>query len=144
MLSCRQFMSKCSVHFDWNTFFCNNHPALITQMICYQNAPFSAPTSTCDQLRQQTVALAVTTRRINIRPNTVSYHKERIASVLFGAHGYDPVHPAYNPYFSACFFSRNSVFLSQQISHQCFSAGLSAQPNGANGLGCAQKKGLAS
>jgi hypothetical protein len=42
------------------------------------------------------------------------------------------VHPAYNPYFSACFFSRNSVFLSQQISKQCFSAGLSAQPNGAN------------
>jgi hypothetical protein len=22
-----------------------------------------------------------------------------------------PVHPAYNPYFSACFFSKNSVFL---------------------------------
>jgi hypothetical protein len=42
-----------------------------------------------------------------------------------------PVHPAYNPYFSACLFSRNSVFLSQQISQQCFSAGLSAQPNGA-------------
>jgi hypothetical protein len=42
-----------------------------------------------------------------------------------------PVHPAYNPYFSACFFSRNSVFLSQQINQQCFSAGLSAQPNGA-------------
>jgi hypothetical protein len=40
-----------------------------------------------------------------------------------------PVHPAYNPYFSACFFIRNSVFLSQQISQQCFSAGLSAQPN---------------
>jgi hypothetical protein len=33
--------------------------------------------------------------------------------------------------FSACFFSRNSVFLSQQISQQCFSAGLSAQLNGA-------------
>jgi hypothetical protein len=44
---------------------------------------------------------------------------------------YDPVHPAYNPYFSACFFSRNNIFLSQQISQQCFSAGLSAQPNGA-------------
>jgi hypothetical protein len=42
-----------------------------------------------------------------------------------------PVHPAYNPYFSACFFSWNSVFLSQQINQQCFSAGLSAQPNGA-------------
>jgi hypothetical protein len=43
----------------------------------------------------------------------------------------DSVHPAYNPSFSACFFSRNSIFLSQQISQQCFSAGLSAQPNGA-------------
>jgi hypothetical protein len=41
------------------------------------------------------------------------------------------VHPAYNPSFSACFFSRNNIFLSQQISQQCFSAGLSAQPNGA-------------
>jgi hypothetical protein len=36
---------------------------------------------------------------------------------------------AYNPSFSACFFSRNNIFLSQQISQQCFSAGLSAQPN---------------
>jgi hypothetical protein len=44
--------------------------------------------------------------------------------------GFGPVHPAYNPSFSACFFSRNSIFLSQQISQQCFSAGLSAQPNG--------------
>jgi hypothetical protein len=43
-----------------------------------------------------------------------------------------PVHPAYNLYFSACFFSWNSIFLSQQISQQCFSADLSAQPNGAN------------
>jgi hypothetical protein len=42
---------------------------------------------------------------------------------------YGPVHPAYNPSFSACFFSQNNVFLSQQISQQCFSAGLSAQPN---------------
>jgi hypothetical protein len=41
-----------------------------------------------------------------------------------------PVHPAYNPYYSACFFIQNSVFLSQQISQRCFSAGLSAQPNG--------------
>jgi hypothetical protein len=38
-------------------------------------------------------------------------------------------HPAYNPSFSACFFSQNSIFLSQQISQQCFSAGLLAQPN---------------
>jgi hypothetical protein len=43
----------------------------------------------------------------------------------------EPVHPAYNPSFSACFFSRNHIFLSQQISQQCFSAGLPAQPNGA-------------
>jgi hypothetical protein len=42
------------------------------------------------------------------------------------------VHPAYNPYFSACFFSQNNIFLSQQINQPCFSAGLSAQPNGAN------------
>jgi hypothetical protein len=39
------------------------------------------------------------------------------------------VHSAYNPSFSACFFSRNRIFLSQQISQQYFSAGLSAQPN---------------
>jgi hypothetical protein len=44
---------------------------------------------------------------------------------------YGPVHPAYNPSFSACFFNWNSIFLSQQISQQCFSTGLSAQPNGA-------------
>jgi hypothetical protein len=43
---------------------------------------------------------------------------------------YGPVHQAYNPHFSACFFSRNSIFLSQQISQQYFSVGLSAQPNG--------------
>jgi hypothetical protein len=47
------------------------------------------------------------------------------------------VHPAYNPSFSACFFSRNSIFLSQQISQQCFLAGLSAQPNGHGRLSCA-------
>jgi hypothetical protein len=40
-----------------------------------------------------------------------------------------PVHLAYNPSFLAYFFSQNSIFLSQQISQQCFSAGLSAQPN---------------
>jgi hypothetical protein len=33
---------------------------------------------------------------------------------------FGPVHPAYNPYFSACFFSRNSIFLSQQISQRYF------------------------
>jgi hypothetical protein len=41
-----------------------------------------------------------------------------------GHHLTGPVHPAYNPSFSACFFSWNSIFLSQQISQQCFSAGL--------------------
>jgi hypothetical protein len=40
------------------------------------------------------------------------------------------VHPAYNPYFLACFFNQNSVFLSQQINQQYFLVGLSAQPNG--------------
>jgi hypothetical protein len=45
---------------------------------------------------------------------------------LFG-----PVHLTYNPSFLACFFIQNSIFLSQQISQQCFSAGLLAQPNGA-------------
>jgi hypothetical protein len=33
--------------------------------------------------------------------------------------------------FQLVFFSRNSIFLSQQISQQYFSVGLSAQPNGA-------------
>jgi hypothetical protein len=37
---------------------------------------------------------------------------------------FGPVHLAYNPSYSACFFSRNSIFLSQKISQQCFSAGL--------------------
>jgi hypothetical protein len=40
------------------------------------------------------------------------------------------IHSVYNSSFSACFFNRNNVFLSQQISQQYFSAGLSAQPNG--------------
>jgi hypothetical protein len=43
----------------------------------------------------------------------------------------ESVHLAYNSSFSAYFFRRNIIFLSQQISQQCFSAGLSAQPNGA-------------
>jgi hypothetical protein len=53
--------------------------------------------------------------------------------VFFRSSGenYGSVHPACNPYFSACFFSQNSVFLSQQISQQCFSASLSALLNGA-------------
>jgi hypothetical protein len=45
-------------------------------------------------------------------------------------YNYGPVYLAYNPSFSVCFFSQNSIFLSQQISQQCFLAGLSAQPNG--------------
>jgi hypothetical protein len=39
------------------------------------------------------------------------------------------VHSAYNSFFSACFFRQNNIFLSQQISQQCFSAGSSAQLN---------------
>jgi hypothetical protein len=34
------------------------------------------------------------------------------------------VHLAYNPSYSACFFSQNSIFLSKKISQQCFSSGL--------------------
>jgi hypothetical protein len=37
---------------------------------------------------------------------------------------YDPVHLAYNPSYSAYFFSQISIFLSQKISQQCFSADL--------------------
>jgi hypothetical protein len=44
-----------------------------------------------------------------------------------------PVHPAYNPYFSAYFFSQNNIFLSQQISVS--SADLSTQPNGGLQMG---------
>jgi hypothetical protein len=39
------------------------------------------------------------------------------------------VYPAYNPYFSVCFFNWNNIFFSPEISQQYFSAGLSAQPN---------------
>ena len=38
-----------------------------------------------------------------------------------------PVRFSYNPYFSACFFSRNSIFLSQQISRNSVSACFSAK-----------------
>jgi hypothetical protein len=53
----------------------------------------------------------------------------RLAIFTFGwideiSHFYSPVYLAYNPSFSACFFSRNNIFLSQKISQQCFSAGL--------------------
>jgi hypothetical protein len=53
-----------------------------------------------------------------------------LASVDYSNNDIGPVYSAYNPSFSVCFFSRNNIFLSQQISQQCFSAGLSAQPNG--------------
>jgi hypothetical protein len=44
-----------------------------------------------------------------------------LASEKFGIEDdYGPVHSAYNTSFSACFFSRNSIFPSQQISQQCF------------------------
>jgi hypothetical protein len=59
------------------------------------------------------------------------YWKARPPTFFWPFELYGPVHPAYNLYFLTCFFSRNSVFLSQQISQQCFSASLSAQPNGA-------------
>jgi hypothetical protein len=45
---------------------------------------------------------------------------------------FGPVHPAYNPSFLAYFFSQNSIFLSQKISRNSISAGLSAQPNAPN------------
>jgi hypothetical protein len=35
-----------------------------------------------------------------------------------------PVHLAYNPFYSAYFFSRDNIFFSQKINQQCFSAGL--------------------
>jgi hypothetical protein len=57
--------------------------------------------------------------------------KKRLRRSRAGPKAIGLVHPAYNPSFLACFFSWNSIFLSQQISQQCFSAGLSAQPNGA-------------
>jgi hypothetical protein len=41
-----------------------------------------------------------------------------------------PVRLSYNSYFSACFFSRNSVFLSQQISEQYFQPWLFSEANG--------------
>jgi hypothetical protein len=65
--------------------------------------------------------------------SNVSYTSQRQYSQLAQIFRRWPVHPAYNPSFLTCFFSRNSVFLSQQIIQRCFSAGLSAQPNGADG-----------
>jgi hypothetical protein len=44
--------------------------------------------------------------------------------------GFGPVRLSYNPYFLAYFFSRNNVFLSQQISEQYFSHSFSAKRTG--------------
>jgi len=49
----------------------------------------------------------------------------------YGTHK-GPVRWSYNPYFSACFFSRNSVFLSQQISRNSISTCFFSEANGAN------------
>ena len=46
-------------------------------------------------------------------------------------HYYGHVRLSYNPYFSACFFSRNSIFLSQQISRNSVSACFFSEANGA-------------
>jgi hypothetical protein len=64
---------------------------------------------------------------------TQSWSKDDVVRTYIDANG--SVHPAYNSSFSTCFFSRNNIFLSQQISQRCFSAGLSAEPNGANFIG---------
>ena len=45
---------------------------------------------------------------------------------------YQTVRFSYNPSFSACFFSRNSVFLSQQISRNSVSICFFSEANGAN------------
>jgi len=42
-----------------------------------------------------------------------------------------PVRLSYNPSFSACFFSRNSIFLSQQISGNSVSTCFFSKANGA-------------
>jgi len=44
---------------------------------------------------------------------------------------FGPVRFSYNPYFSACFFSRNRVFLSQQIRRNNVSACFFSEANGA-------------
>jgi hypothetical protein len=41
------------------------------------------------------------------------------------------VYPAYNPSFSACFFSAGTIFFSHNKSGNSILVGLSAQPNGA-------------
>jgi hypothetical protein len=51
------------------------------------------------------------------------------ASSTTSDHG--PVRLSYNPYFLACFFSCNSVFLSQQINEQYFQPWFFSKANGA-------------
>jgi hypothetical protein len=52
----------------------------------------------------------------------ISLRKEETKGYIRDACG--PIHLAYNPSYSAYFFSRNSIFLSQKINQQCFPAGL--------------------
>jgi len=77
--------------------FCNNHPALITQMICYQIAPFSAPTTTAINWGSKLLHLPL--RHAELILDCIQFRKERIASVLFGAHVYIPsIIPSYKLY----------------------------------------------
>jgi len=50
-----------------------------------------------------------------------------------------PVRLCYNPYFSACFFSRNSIFLSQQISQNSVSACFFSEAKEAKSRGLEEK-----
>jgi hypothetical protein len=69
------------------------------------------------QLRMQVINFIWT-----LSISLVSHHIIRMQAISY----YGPVHPAYNLYFSTYFFSRNSIFLSQQISQEYFSTGLRA------------------
>jgi len=51
---------------------------------------------------------------------------------IFDFNTCSPVRFSYNPSFSACFFSRNSVFLSQQISRNSVSVCFFSEANGVN------------
>jgi hypothetical protein len=52
------------------------------------------------------------------------FEEEACKLQLQAAANNGPVHLAYNSSYSACFFSRNNIFLSKKISQQCFSADL--------------------
>jgi hypothetical protein len=41
---------------------------------------------------------------------------KQLSTLTYAETHHGPVHLAYNPSYSACFFSRNSIFLSQKIS----------------------------